>query len=664
MAPKAFSKQGNSFSVRLSCLTKVLVAASLAVIVTYVTIATPQLGEARITTDQFRSSREPLSTETASSLGRKSQFLRSAVQQVSDALPLPSSRFANGAANRSPFRSAVSIDPDEAYGTPSLDGIMCFDRGGNGAPIPQFVRRLFEEMRNRYRPIRRLLEEDEWRILIGWVPSRFMGPQKSGRTASGAAMEPPTRGRNPNYYLSAYNSSWHTQFETSGYRYVFQVVHRNALAVCVRERLHVMQIYCSPAPSEAPLIIYHCPCRHCREGISGKTSTTMRTAFPNYHSPLLANADREMPLSPPREEVPLPFGTCVDSLSAPWLLQKSTVEKLPYEGLYRDLDALLRLQADHNRIVFVTIFNKFWIDHLHNYYYSFYHRARLRNIIVATMDREALTLCIENRLPCFDATEFAEFEEDMAQAGEGYKKGHTRKVSEAMSWIKPRLAVAVLSRGYGFFMSDLDLSWNYHPMKDVLSVRADIVHQCDTTNRFSINSGFYFARANERAVRYFKNLMVFTPQENSDQTAMKLFARYDHTHGASNMCLSKWTFNMKCNYKIEGSVKVVNGVETFEWRPYDPGKLFWVILHATCLSGAQAKMLYLRTMKAWFLDELDNATRQGTYCLRIPAELVPSAAPRLGNHSRFTEITQIGVTTQHSEKYTTADDQTFLRKRH
>ena len=563
-----------------------------------------------------------------------------------------SAGYANGAANRSPPRFAVSIVDagDETSPQFSVGSAMCFDVNGQGTAVPDWVDGLFHALGRRYDSARRLLEKDEWRVLIGWVPSRFMAPQKPGRKANGQPMIAPTKGRDAAYYLKEYNASWNASFTATKqqHNYVFQLSHRNAIAVCIRERLHLFQLFCTPSSGIEPIAIHHCPCRHCHESSSGRTKGSLASKFPEMSRRLSANVT-ESKMVVPEEKGHEPYsGTCVEALSAPWLAQKSLVARFPYEGLHSDLDAMLRVQADSNKIVFMSFFNKFWIDHLHNFVFSMVRKARLTNFVVATTDDEALALCIRNRLPCFDASEFAELELD--------EKGHTVKVSEAMSWIKPRLAVAVLTRGYSFFMSDLDLTWNKFPMTEVLNVRVDIAHQCDTANKFSINSGFYLARANSRTIRFFQNIMVFRPDENSDQTSMKLFSRYDHTHGASNTCLHKWSFDMKCNYKVDGSVKVLNGAETFEWRPFerDAKKFGWKLLHATCLGGAHAKMLYLRTMNAWFLDELDALT-SSEYCIMVTPD--NSSSPTSAKNDPT-------IRTVHGETYTTATDETFLKQRH
>eukprot|EP00744_Colponema_vietnamica_P025198 GILI01036966.1.p1 GENE.GILI01036966.1~~GILI01036966.1.p1 ORF type:complete len:398 (-),score=76.26 GILI01036966.1:106-1173(-) len=354
--------------------------------------------------------------------------------------------------------------------------------------------------------------------------------------------------------------------------------------------------------------------------------------------------------------------SCLPSQAAPWLASPSTVPHFPYEGLHEDLPALLKVRADPQGVVMLMMFNKFWIDHLHNFIFSMVQRAKFDNYIVATMDSEALAACLQARLPCFDAIGFAEFEEDLSVGAGGV--GWVRKVTEAMSWIKPRLALAVLERGYHFIMSDLDMSFNFNPMREMVEIGFDIAHQCDAKDKFSINSGFYLARSNARNIRFFHNLMLFTPQENSDQTAMKLFARYDHTHGSSSGCLDRRSFNMKCYYKVGGSVVRDNGVETFEWRefPRERSTFTWKLLHATCLNGAIQKMIYLRTMNAWFLDDLDQFTH-GTNV--VGEDNIRAAAKYCISDLEGKQVQQSRtLTTIHSPKYEQRTDPLYLKKRH
>ena len=448
--------------------------------------------------------------------------------------------------------------------------------------------------------------------------------------------------------------------------------------------------------------IHRRPSSHPVGAASSTWNATRQPTSSSSSSWSAAVRPRTLRIPPDRPLIPYKPPTCVVVEAAPWLFVTNPpgttgissdqrdgggggkrgappLARLPYEGLEHNLDALLRVQADHNAIVLVTIFNRYWIDHLHNFYYSMVSRGQLRNMIIATMDPASLKACVRNRLPCLDATVLAEqdasVEDDddddaggtgqhddadpdggtasrgdpssapyaggqetddgqQASASVGAKtrtnaaavakagiggvsvalSGATRKVTEAMSWIKPRLAVAILARNYGFFMVDLDMSWNRFPMHEVLAARVDLAHQCDAELKTSINSGFYFARPTWSTIRFFENLMVIPPEENSDQTAMKLFSRYDHTHGVSHACLPRASFNMKCYYKVDKSVQRTpiggGSVETFQWRPVETNrqKFQWRILHATCISGALKKMAWLRTVNAWFLDDLDGLT--------------------------------------------------------
>ena len=483
---------------------------------------------------------------------------------------------ANGAANRSPPRPKVHFPTatasNSSSGDPALFQPVCYTTSGSGKPVKlqRWVAPLLYQLalhEHVFDAVRDHTEHDQWQILIGWVPSKFMGPQAPGKKANGDIMVAPTKGRDPSVYWAEYNASWSLSLSTtesiaapplvrhpSEHPYVFQVAHRNALAVCTRERLHTYEQLCAPNPMIRPIRVFHCPCRHCKETLDPPLSSPQSVVSPLAQSkwadvlrPVLLDlgphitpalsltaeasflTERTYQARDPDPALlmALPAG-CVEDLAAPWLVPRSVVPRFPYEGHEHDLDRLLQLQSDTNGIVLVAVL-RILIDHLHNFYYSLVSKARMVNLIVATMDARALAVCQANRLPCFDAVAYAELEETMQEGGAERSKGMTRKVSEAMPWIKPRLAIAVLARGYGFFMTDLDLTWNRPPLKEMLSLAGDLARHCDASNRLSINSGVYFARPNVRTIRFFQNLLVFAPEENSDQTAMKLFVKYDHT---------------------------------------------------------------------------------------------------------------------------------------
>ena len=683
--------------------------------------------------------------------------------------PPSSARYANGAANRSPPRPPVDfglaarggdeLADSSASVSPPPVPVEAWGIGGSPARAPAWAPLLAAHMAGSGRLADLIaLTEDPWRVLVGWVPSRFMGPQKVGKKANGDIMIPPTLGRDIGVYHKLYNSTWAVSFESGGYAYHFQIMHRNSLAVCIRERLHIHALHIrggggrggsgeEVVPTGAvgkkeggekgavwgsapPVVVYHCPCRHCHEHTLEPPAgqQPLSVALPTYASPTATAGDAVMAPAVPNPSVlanahatllpPLPRPLegrayprpdtspaatkakdaigCLDPRSAPWLATPAAAPRFPFEGLYGDVDALLAAQADASGVVMVVMLNKFWIDHLHNFVFSLVHRASFANYVVATIDAETLALCVAARLPCWDATDLAEYEEDMAAGGAGQAGGATRKVTEAMSWVKPRLALAVLERGYHFIMADLDMSFSHNPMRDLVDIGFDIAHQCDAKDKFSINSGFYLARSGPRTIRFFRNLLLFTPQENSDQTAMKLFSRYDHTHGASNGCLDRRAFSMKCYYKIDRTVRRnEKGEETFEWRPFssDRAGFSWRMHHATCLNGAANKVLYMRTIGAWFLDDLDAFTTgaivgggssvasaaagnandyaggagqaSSTYCVQ---RLLQGGGGEEGEGNSDTKKKTVqqprSVSTVHSAKYSTATDPLYLEKRH
>ena len=55
--------------------------------------------------------------------------------------------------------------------------------------------------------------------------------------------------------------------QSSNNPYVFQLGHRNAIAVCIRERIHLHVRRCRPNSKLPPILIHSCLCRKCDERI-------------------------------------------------------------------------------------------------------------------------------------------------------------------------------------------------------------------------------------------------------------------------------------------------------------------------------------------------------------------------------------------------------------
>ena len=91
---------------------------------------------------------------------------------------------------------------------------------------PEFVVNFFHGLTTHtYLDLHHHTEHNDNAILIATKPSRFMGPQKSGFDSQGRLQIPPTRGRDFNFYLREYNSSWHT-ISSSSEKVVVSLQHR------------------------------------------------------------------------------------------------------------------------------------------------------------------------------------------------------------------------------------------------------------------------------------------------------------------------------------------------------------------------------------------------------------------------------------------------------
>eukprot|EP00758_Cryptobia_borreli_P017620 Tbor_TRINITY_DN6207_c1_g1::TRINITY_DN6207_c1_g1_i1::g.1768::m.1768 len=602
---------------------------------------------------------------------------------------------------------------------------------------------------------------DPWQVIIVWVPELFIGYKLGGLTYDGVL--PNMVARNPETHWREYNASWHWGYTPSSditaadggnrgdrkkYTYQMQLMHRNSIAVCIREQLHMRMVYLSVALSESisggrahsahnnsgidsiVLPVYYCTSREDRDEVLSngyKAKAPLSVAHPDYISPLSTAGEAIVPpvkvwpsvakvevgdeIYASDSSVEDGSGTsdgkrnrsdkpCLRVEAAPWLVPTTDSFTFPYEVQgrkearkahdYSDLDALLRIRADPHGVIMVVFFNKYWIDLLHNFVFSLVNQSKFDNFIVATTDPEALGLCIANRLPCWDAAMYADLEDDplakrnTKENGQMHISGFKRKVTKVVSWVKPRLALAVLQRGYHFLMADLDMSFNGKlNVSELLAMNRDIVHQCDEFHKDAINSGFYLARSNLRTIRLFHNMMVLTPKETSDQNAMIMFVKYDHTHGVSNTCLDGNIFTSKCYFKISRSNKVIKETLTFLWNlPFNgnwKGKN-WTLHHAACVIGALRKLIYLRTINAWFLDDLDAYTntyighewvKEQKYCLSFPegTGMDNGSGARDFNGSdkmrkKYVKRYIGTLQTKHSPGYTKEKDSRYLSPRH
>ena len=254
-----------------------------------------------------------------------------------------STRIGAGGAPDSDDRVQVEV-PLTATAMPPALSAVCWGRSGDPVPVPSFVVGMFSQIPSagHYAALANVSDANPWAVLLAWVPSRFMPPQPDGKNAAGQIIKAPTRGRDPKFYRREYNATWHANAEVKGgLSYEFLLAHRNALAVCIRERLHINAIRCAPSTSSPVALLHHCVCRKCAESTAHPTPKAVGK-MPGFvatapHRPLLLSKAL-VDSTPFLQQKPrviagmskrggaaaapkAPYsGKCVQALSAPWLV--------------------------------------------------------------------------------------------------------------------------------------------------------------------------------------------------------------------------------------------------------------------------------------------------------------------------------------------------------
>ncbi|KAI8476532.1 MAG: nucleotide-diphospho-sugar transferase-domain-containing protein [Monoraphidium minutum] len=167
--------------------------------------------------------------------------------------------------------------------------------------------------------------------------------------------------------------------------------------------------------------------------------------------------------------------------SFPWEVSRD--EKLPWEGLHNDLDALLKVQARDNAVS-VLVFNEGFALVTLNCLVSMIAFANLENIIVTAAGAGSLGRCTELRLPCYDSAHLIAAYGSKAAEGDA-----TRNSPEwfQLVWVKTLIAHAIIKRDYNVLFTDADTVY----LKDATSAYASILR------RYDADGSFMFEEANQ-----------------------------------------------------------------------------------------------------------------------------------------------------------------------
>ncbi|CAK9236845.1 unnamed protein product [Sphagnum troendelagicum] len=180
-------------------------------------------------------------------------------------------------------------------------------------------------------------------------------------------------------------------------------------------------------------------------------------------------------------------------------------------------DLLVKASMGNNKTVIITSLNQAWAapaankNHNMSMFSLFLEGFRngegtqhlLDHLIVVALDNKAYNSCMQesHRLHCFKlkSTEGVDFSPDQVFMSTDYVK---------MVWKRFEYLGHVLSLGYNFIFTDVDILWFRDPFlhfdasKD-FQIAADIYAGTPDSPKNSANAGFYFAHSNKRTLAFF-----------------------------------------------------------------------------------------------------------------------------------------------------------------
>ncbi|GBF91853.1 hypothetical protein Rsub_04958 [Raphidocelis subcapitata] len=212
----------------------------------------------------------------------------------------------------------------------------------------------------------------------------------------------------------------------------------------------------------------------------------------------------------------------------PWDIRSA--DKLPWEGLQEDLDALLRVQARDNAVS-ILVFNEGFYHVTLNCLVSAVKVAKLDNLVIVAAGARSAARCRQLRLPCLDAARLTR--EYGGAAAEGDAARGSAEWFQLV-WVKTLAAHAAIARGYDVAFVDADTVF----LKEAMPVYRDFLSRNNADGTFMyeeanqtrddgapylnryLNSGNFFLRSNARTRRLMDAWLLgyrFQSQTNGNQ---------------------------------------------------------------------------------------------------------------------------------------------------
>ncbi|CAJ1948956.1 unnamed protein product [Sphenostylis stenocarpa] len=164
-----------------------------------------------------------------------------------------------------------------------------------------------------------------------------------------------------------------------------------------------------------------------------------------------------------------------------------------------------------NKTVMIAIVNKAYVESessmldifLSSFWVGEGTRSLIHHILLVAVDQIAYDRCIFLNLNCFRLqTDGVDFEGEKIYMSQDFIK---------MMWRRTQFLLQVLKRGYNFVFTDTDVMWLRNPFTRLsknetedLQISTDVYHGDPWSKRNQINTGFYFARSNNKTISLFE----------------------------------------------------------------------------------------------------------------------------------------------------------------
>ncbi|CAN8275725.1 unnamed protein product [Cochlearia groenlandica] len=177
------------------------------------------------------------------------------------------------------------------------------------------------------------------------------------------------------------------------------------------------------------------------------------------------------------------------------MMKKDSTLQLPF-----DLESLLRLVADTNRTVVLSVAGYSYKDMLMSWVCGL-RRLAVTNFLVCALDEETYRFAVLQGLPVFY--------DPYAPKNISFDDCHFgSKCFQKVTKVKSRTVLKILKMGYNVLLSDVDVYWFKSPLPMlqsfgpyVLAAQSDEYNIKAPINRpRRLNSGFYFAHSDKRTI--------------------------------------------------------------------------------------------------------------------------------------------------------------------